>query len=116
MKEIGLSQAELARRVGVTQPAIFALIHKNKTGSKNLHAIARALMTTPAWLNEETDDPDSDFPADAISSLEREWIDLLREMEAADRKVALTVARALVRASGQETLHDPQQPFRHKAA
>jgi transcriptional regulator with XRE-family HTH domain len=62
MVERGLSQAELARRVGLTQPAIFALITRNKTGSKNLHRIARELGTTPAYLEGETDDPDADAP------------------------------------------------------
>jgi transcriptional regulator with XRE-family HTH domain len=57
MLAAGLSQAELARRVGVSQPSIYALIRRNKTGSRNLHAIARELATTTAYLEGETDDP-----------------------------------------------------------
>ncbi|MFZ3485307.1 helix-turn-helix domain-containing protein [Sphingomonas sp. 3-13AW] len=62
MEAAGLSQAELARRVGVAQPTIFKLIHSNKKGSVHLHRIARELGTTPAYLSGETDDPDQDAP------------------------------------------------------
>jgi phage repressor protein C with HTH and peptisase S24 domain len=55
--ELGISQAELARRVGVAQPTINNLIHRNKVGTKHLHRIARELQTTPAYLSGETDDP-----------------------------------------------------------
>lgn len=54
---LGISQAELARRVKVSQPTINALIRGNATGSKHLHRIAAELETSPAWLALETDDP-----------------------------------------------------------
>lgn len=56
MSKIGLSQSELARRVGVTQPTINALIHGGNTTSKHLHRIAAELETSPAWLAGETDE------------------------------------------------------------
>jgi len=55
--KLGMSQAELARRVGMAQPSIHALIKNNKTGSRKLHELARALETTPEYLMGETDDP-----------------------------------------------------------
>ena len=58
-----LSQAELARRVGIAQPSVNHLIKKGAQGSKHLHAIARELKTTPAYLTGETDDPDEGFVA-----------------------------------------------------
>lgn len=58
---LGMSQSELARRVGLAQSSINALINRNKVGSKHLHTIARALQTTPAYLAGETDDPDEDY-------------------------------------------------------
>lgn len=60
MRAADLSQAELARRVGVAQPTIFKLIHSSKKGSAHLHKIARELGTTPAYLSGETDDPAPD--------------------------------------------------------
>lgn len=53
---LGISQAELARRVKIAQPTINALIKGNATGSKHLHKIAAELETSPAWLAGETDD------------------------------------------------------------
>jgi transcriptional regulator with XRE-family HTH domain len=62
MVALGLSQAELARRVGMSQPSVWALLNRNKTGSRNLHRIARELRTTPAYLTGETDNPDEGAP------------------------------------------------------
>jgi phage repressor protein C with HTH and peptisase S24 domain len=52
-----MSQAELARRVGVSQPTINALIRGDNQGSKHLHKIATVLGTTPAYLEGKTEDP-----------------------------------------------------------
>lgn len=57
LRALDLSQAELARRVKVSQPTINALIRGNNTGSRHLHKIAAELETSPAWLAGETDDP-----------------------------------------------------------
>lgn len=54
---LGISQAELARRVKVSQPTINALIKGGNTGSKHLHRIAAELETSPAFLAGETEDP-----------------------------------------------------------
>lgn len=56
MKKLGISQAELARRVKISQPTINSLIRGNSTGSKHLHRIAAELQTSPAWLAGETED------------------------------------------------------------
>jgi len=60
-----ISQAELARRVGVTQPSINNLIKRGVGGSSRIHKIARALDTTPEYLQGEIDDPASDAPLPA---------------------------------------------------
>jgi phage repressor protein C with HTH and peptisase S24 domain len=57
MIEAGLSQSELARRVGISQTAINKLVLGGSGGSRHLHTIARELGTTPAYLTGETDDP-----------------------------------------------------------
>ncbi|MBB3953417.1 phage repressor protein C with HTH and peptisase S24 domain [Novosphingobium sediminicola] len=63
LKALNLSQAELARRVGVAQPTINNLINRNKVGTKYLHKIAAELRTTPAYLSGETDDPSEGYVA-----------------------------------------------------
>ena len=59
MTEQGMSQAELARQVGIAQPTIAKLLNGSSRSSSHLHRIARVLQTTPAYLSGETDDPDT---------------------------------------------------------
>ena len=58
LSALGMSQAELARRVGITQPSINHLIKRGSGGSSHLHKIARELKTTPEYLSGESDDPE----------------------------------------------------------
>ena len=57
MAELGLSQSELARKIGVSQQAIGKLVNGHVQTSRHLHVIARELGTTPQYLAGETDDP-----------------------------------------------------------
>lgn len=59
---VGLSQAELARRVGISQGAMNNLIAGRSRSSTHLHKIARHLATTPAYLSGEIDDPNEGAP------------------------------------------------------
>lgn len=56
LTDLGMSQAELGRRVKVSQPTINALVKGDSASSKHLHRIAAELETSPAWLAGETDD------------------------------------------------------------
>ena len=58
LDKAGLSQSELARRIGVTQTTIWKLVKEPAQGSKHTHKIARELNTTPEYLMDETEDPD----------------------------------------------------------
>lgn len=91
-----LSQAELARRVGVSQPTIYGLIHSNKIGTKYLHLVARELRTTPAYLSGETDDPDADAPSPPeYTPDERAWVDYWRALDGDGRDAMVRVVRLL---------------------
>lgn len=57
MTKLGLSQAELARRVKVSQPTIQAIASGETQNTRHLSKIAIELETTPAYLLGETDDP-----------------------------------------------------------
>lgn len=61
----GISQSELARRVGVSQNAIWHLINKSKGGSVHLPKVARELGTTTDYLEGATDDPEANAPLPA---------------------------------------------------
>lgn len=101
----GLTQAELARRVGVAQQTIGRLVSGDTYGSRYLHLIARELQTTSAYLTGETDDPDSDAPDEPlIDSTERDWIELLRGLKPDDRKAVLTLTRSLANSAGTSTV------------
>jgi phage repressor protein C with HTH and peptisase S24 domain len=57
MRHLGLSQAELARRVGISQQAIGKLVNGSSRSTPNIGKIAQILETTPAYLAGQVDDP-----------------------------------------------------------
>lgn len=61
LAELRLTQTRLAERSGVSQGTIAKLISGRNRSSTNLHKIARALETTPAYLTGETDDPSEGY-------------------------------------------------------
>ena len=70
IEALGLTQSALARRVGITQPAIANLIKRGTGRSAHLHKIAAVLQTTPAYLTGETEDPTANFvPSPSIASV-----------------------------------------------
>lgn len=91
---IGISQAELGRRVNLHQSTINELIRKGGN-SRFLHKIARELSTTPAYLTGETNDPAADLPEDTLTAEEREWVEQLRRVPKKDRTAALQLLRSI---------------------
>lgn len=61
MDKLTVSQAGLARSIGVSQSTIAKLALGESSGSKHLHRIARELRTTPEYLTGAVDDPDEGF-------------------------------------------------------
>lgn len=86
MRERGISQSELARRIGVSATTIWKLTSgEPMQGTKYLHQIARELGTTPAFLMGETDDArEGAVPAPSPATL-KEQLNL-----AAVREIDLT--------------------------
>lgn len=83
LTRLSMSQAELARRVGVSQPTINALVNGNNSGSKHLHRIAAELETSPAWLVGETDDdsPVAVAPSAIEALTDKLDLEILPELE-----------------------------------
>ncbi|MDE8651469.1 helix-turn-helix domain-containing protein [Novosphingobium album (ex Liu et al. 2023)] len=107
-----ISQAELARRVGVSQQTIAKLVGGSAYNSRYLHKIARELATTPAYLTGETDDPENNGPRDQFTAEERDWVDLLRNLGPADRKAALQLVRTIAHSARSPTLQVPGADYR----
>lgn len=61
MAEKGLSQAELARMIGVKQPSIFKILSGQTLNPKNILEIATALNVDPHWLKTGDGDPDPSY-------------------------------------------------------
>lgn len=111
LKELGISQAELARRVSVDQSTINGLIRGHSRSSKHLHRIARELLTTAAYLSGETDDPDAEVPVQQLDHAERELLDLFRQLANDERTaISLIVRRLVDGAAPQAVLDYPRQP------
>lgn len=100
MAEVGVSQSELGRRIGVSQSAIYHLARGGAQGSKHLHKIARELATTVAYLTGETDDPDSDAPDDGVlSSGARELLAAFDQLPSRDKRALIQIATSLATAN-----------------
>jgi len=60
---IGTSQSAIARALGISQQAVGKLIHGETRNTSKLVQLARVLLTTPAYLEGEVDDPDEGYVA-----------------------------------------------------
>lgn len=112
MEAVGLGQSELGRRVGISQASVWALINRNKIGSRYIDRIARELRTTTAYLEGATDDPTAEYPDDLLTAEERDWLAWLRAATPGDRRALLHLAERLVAPSGSSTLHAKRDTYR----
>ena len=60
MTEKGLSQAALARMIGLKQPSVFKIVSGQTLNPKNILEIANVLGVNPHWLKTGEGSPDSD--------------------------------------------------------
>jgi transcriptional regulator with XRE-family HTH domain len=96
LTQIGMTQAELCKRAEVPQSTLNSILQRGSRSTPHLVRIATALRTSPAWLTEETDDPDSPVPDLAMSFEERELLGLTRRLERADFEAVSYLVRRLV--------------------
>ncbi len=81
MHEMRISQAELARRVRVSQPTIHKLLNGDSKTSSVLHLIADELETTPAYLTNKTDDPSKGANPKPTEQQIKEYVDTIEITE-----------------------------------
>jgi transcriptional regulator with XRE-family HTH domain len=93
---VNISQAELARRVGMSQSAMHNLISGKSRSSTHIHKIARELATTPAYLTGETEDPASEgVDAPVLDVDSRVIADNLHHLRPSNRRAIAEVVRSL---------------------
>lgn len=83
MSEAGLSQGQLAEKVGLTQPAIQKMASGKTNGSRKLVELASALRVRPEWLSDGSGQmrldgvlphhPDSTIPPEAEWAGVKTW-------------------------------------------
>jgi transcriptional regulator with XRE-family HTH domain len=95
MRACNLSQSALARRVGVSQQTIWKLINGTSRTSGHVARIARALKTTAAYLEGETDDPTSEAPDVQLTTEEAEVLAAWRQLSPDDRKALRRVVETM---------------------
>mgnify|MGYP003357507967 FL=1 len=61
MYEKGISQAELARLIGIKQPSVFKILSGETRNPKKILEIAAALNVDPHWLKTGEGDPDPSY-------------------------------------------------------
>ena len=61
MNEKGISQAELARLIGIKQPSVFKILNGETRNPKKILEIATALNVDPHWLKTGEGDPNPSY-------------------------------------------------------
>lgn len=99
-KSAGLSQEELAYRVGCTQGAISKIERGDQKTTHLLIKIAEICKVNANWLDSGTGEMHADISYDALSSRERIMLKIMQELPEDKQDV-------LIRIGG--TLHEPQK-------
>lgn len=95
-EKIGLSQTELAVKVGTSQKQISKYENGAEPGAEKLALLAQALNTTTDYLMGLTDIAERPLRAlGDLNEIEREAIKVLRDLPEADRARALNVLKAM---------------------
>lgn len=90
-----ITQAELARRVGMSQQAMWKLFSGHARSSRYLPKIARELGTSPEYLTGETDDADTAAILPTLSYDQRQLLSCFEALQAEDRQLLLAVAKRM---------------------
>lgn len=98
LEQLGVSQAELARRVGIGQRSMNYLCNKAQSSSAHTHTIARELQVSIEWLTGKTDHMQIGHETGHLTDQQREWLSLLDVLPEKERDVAFLIVRHLAEA------------------
>lgn len=95
MQRRGVSGAELARRLGVSQPTIHAWVHAaHGLRRQNIRRLAAELAVDPAWLEFGAD---RESEARAADAAELAFLRLYRDLDAEGQAAVLRLMSALAK-------------------
>lgn len=115
-KLVGISQAELARRVGVRQSTLHSLISGKSRSTRSMRELARELGTTLEYLMGETDDPDEGAaPPPELDFADRELLESFHILAIDDQRALLQIVRSMAGRAKAPTLHAPTSGYRGEA-
>lgn len=96
-EDAGLTQAEVARKVGISQPTYWALENKPDTGSKHLRKVADAIGVRVRWL--DTGEGPRYKGELELSQAEEDIILIFRKFPAPSQKMMVAQLKAALSAS-----------------
>lgn len=93
---LGISQAELARRVGIRQSTLNSLVNGDSRSSRSIVDLARELHTTPEYLLGKSDDPAGSAPSPAdLPARDRELLKVFDSFKGSERSFLVEMMKAL---------------------
>ncbi|MBB4619129.1 helix-turn-helix domain-containing protein [Sphingomonas abaci] len=106
---LGISQAELARRVGIRQSTLNSLINGDSRSSRSIIDLARELRTTPEFLLGKSDDPAGFAPSPAdLPAQDRQLVDIFGSFKSSERSFLIEMLQALAENRTKPIEHVPE--------
>jgi transcriptional regulator with XRE-family HTH domain len=93
----GLSQAELADRVGLSRGMVSGLFTGTRGGSRSMHRIAHELGTSVEYLLGENLSPQSEFPIFSFQREELELVHIWRGLAESQKEALRTIMVELLK-------------------
>lgn len=107
---------ELARRVGVSQQAMWKIFSGQTKRTRFLSDIARELRTTPEYLTGKSNDPSAEALLPDLTFEQRELLACFDSMDRTDQEMLLAMAMRLAERNAPGRVHARPQSYRHEPA
>lgn len=96
---------ELARRVGISQQAMWKIFSGQTKRTRFLGDIARELKTTPEYLTHKTDDPSAEASLPDLTYDQRQLLACFDSMDRTDQEMLLAMAMRLAERTSPGRVH-----------
>lgn len=107
----GMSQAELARRVGMSQQSLWKVFEGRTRSSRYLYEIARELGTSPQYLTGDAESPDAETTLPDLTYEQRQLLACFDVLDATDRQLLLAMAMRMADRGGPNRIQNPRLEY-----